>query len=130
MSGGQRFADKFSDEILLPVTFIVSIFKQNMMKYQRGNFFMFGWKKTCRVQILFPKNSSIEPRVEAEPSGQSGARRPLRHKMQMRKSPSACVYVVCCITFYIHTLPQKFILLFTIRADTFFPWHDSSSKTE
>lgn len=48
----------------------------------------------------------------------------------MRKSPSACVYVVCCITFYIHTLPQKFILLFTIRADTFFPWHDSSSKTE
>ena len=74
---------------------------------------------------------NVEFRVEAVADDQSDVRPgKLRHLMQMRQGAICLCVCVYCITFHIHTLPKKFILLAKIRADTFFPWHDSSFKSK
>ena len=74
---------------------------------------------------------NVEFRVEAVVNNQSDVRPgKLRHLMQMRQGAICLCVCVYCITFHIHTLPKKFILLAKIRADTFFPWHDSSFKSK
>lgn len=74
---------------------------------------------------------NVEFRVEAVADDQSDVRPgKLRHLMQMKQGAICLCVCVYCITFHIHTLPKKFILLPKIRADTFFPWHDSSFKSK
>lgn len=88
----------------------------------------FCWKKICRLKC---STENVEFRVEAVADDQSNVRPgKLRHLMQMRQGAICLCVCVYCITFHIHTLPKKFILLPKIRADTFFPWHDSSFKSK
>ena len=102
------------------------------MKYQKGNFQFFVGK----ANSVSVRNSSKN--VEASRGSSRGwVRWPIRCKVAVTSrdandEAAICwsVSVVLHKTFYIHTLPQKFILLSTIRADTFFPWHDSYPNTE